>query len=74
MKNLLKSMFFKLSYNLAMRKIANKIFMYFPKLKSKLLYLRDSSYTPTDKVQNVYTSDFLINITKEIETKKSMGQ
>jgi hypothetical protein len=66
-------MFFKLSYNLTLRKIANKIFVYFPKLKSKLVYLRDSSYTPVDKVQKEYSSDFLINIKAEIEKKKSLG-
>ncbi|MEA1892776.1 MAG: hypothetical protein U9N33_08700 [Campylobacterota bacterium] len=74
MKNILKSLFFKLSYNLKMRKFANKIFVYFPKLKSKLVELRDSSYTQPNEEKPRYTSDFLDTIKKEIEDKKSVGQ
>jgi len=73
MKNILKSLFFKLSYNLALRKLAKRIFVYFPKLKSKLIDLRDSSYTHTKKEKLIYKSDFLNTIKKEIEDKKTKG-
>jgi len=72
MKNMLKGIFFKLSYNTTLRKIAKKIFTYFPKLKSKLVELRDSSYTGPKVKKALYKSDFLTAIKKEIETKKEM--
>jgi len=69
MKNILKGIFFKLSYNLTLRKMANKIFKYFPTLKLKLVKMRDSSYSPTIKEKPVYKSDFLQKIKTEIEQK-----
>jgi len=74
MKNILKGIFFKLSYNLKMRKVANKIFVYFPKLKTKLVGIRDSSYTPKYKEKIIFTSDFLLAIKKEIEDQKDMDK
>jgi len=74
MKTILKSIFFKLSYNLALRKIANKIFVYFPTLKSKLIELRDNSYSPTITQKPVYESDFLDTIKKEIEEQREKGK
>ncbi|MCF6331015.1 MAG: hypothetical protein L3I99_05650 [Sulfurimonas sp.] len=73
MKNILKSLFFKLSYNITLRKLAKKIFVYFPILKSKLINLRDNSYTHTKKEKQVYKSDFLSTIKEEIEDKKTKG-
>lgn len=73
MKNILKSLFFKLSYNATLRKLAKRIFIYFPKLKTKLINLRDSSHTPTNKEKQIYKSDFLSTIKKEIEDKKIKG-
>jgi len=70
MKNILKSLFFKLSYNVTLRKIAKKIFVYFPKLKSKLIDLRDSSYTAKTKEKIIYKNNFLTSIKEEIENKK----
>ena len=69
MKNVLKSIFFKLSYNLTLRRYANKVFVCFPTLKSKLVAIRDSSYSPTITNKPVYESDFLDAIKKEIESK-----
>lgn len=74
MKNILKSIFFKLSYNLTLRKIANKIFVYFPRLKSKLIDLRDNSYSPSSTKKPIYESDFLTTIKKEIEEQRDKGQ
>jgi len=73
MKNILKSLFFKLSYNTTLRKIAKRIFVYFPKLKSQLINLRDNSYTHTNKEKPIYKSDFLNIIKNEIENKKAKG-
>ena len=73
MKNILKSIFFKLSYNLTLRRYANKIFVYFPLLKTKLVAIRDSSYSPTITQKPVYKSDFLNTIKKEIEEKAIQG-
>lgn len=73
MKNILKSIFFKLSYNLTLRRYANKIFVYFPTLKVKLVAIRDSSYSPTITQKPVYQSDFLETIKKEIEEKVKQG-
>ncbi|XOB61329.1 hypothetical protein ACMC56_12030 [Campylobacterota bacterium DY0563] len=67
MKNYLKSIFFKLSYNESLRLIARKIFVYFPNLKMKLKDLRDNSYIPKKIEKKEYSSDFLFNIKKEIE-------
>jgi len=72
MKNILKSIFFKLSYNITLRKIASKVFVYFPTLKSKLMELRDSSYSPSKEKKIKYESDFLNTIKKEIENKKAV--
>lgn len=74
MKNILKAMFFKLSYNLTLRKIANKIFYYFPRLKTKLVAIRDSSYVPKYKEKIIFTSDFLLTIKKDIEDTKNMDK
>ena len=74
MKNIFKSIFFALSYNLALRKIANKIFVYFPTLKSKLVDLRDNSYSPTVTQKPIYESDFLNAIKKEIEDQREQGK
>jgi hypothetical protein len=74
MKNILKGIFFKLSYNLTLRKIANKIFVYFPTMKSKLVALRDSSYSPKEMVKPVYESDFLDTIKQEIEEQREKGE
>ena len=73
MKNIFKSIFFKLSYNFTLRKIANKIFVYFPTLKSKLINLRDNSYSPTITKKPIYESDFLLTIKKEIEEQREKG-
>ena len=73
MKNILKSIFFKLSYNLTLRRYANKIFVYFPTLKVKLVAIRDSSYSPTITQKPVYKSDFLDTIKKELEKKAKKG-
>ncbi len=73
MKNILKSIFFKLSYNLTIRRYANKIFVYFPSLKVKLVAIRDSSYSPTITKKPVYKSDFLDTIKQEIEEKAKQG-
>lgn len=74
MKNILKAIFFKLSYNLTLRKMANKIFAYFPKAKTKLIAIRDSSYSPKYKEKIIFTSDFLITIKKEIEERKDIDK
>ena len=74
MKNVLKSIFFKLSYNLVLRKLANKIFVYFPSLKVKLVALRDNSYSPTISSKPVYESDFLDTIKKEIKDQAMQGK
>jgi len=73
MKNILKSIFFKLSYNMTLRRYANKIFVYFPLLKVKLVAIRDSSYSPTITEKPVYKSDFLETIKQEIEEKAKQG-
>ena len=70
MNNLLKTIFFKLSYNLTLRKFANIIFKYFPKLKLKLIKLRDSSTNKNLEQSVYYDSNVLHNIKKEIETKR----
>lgn len=71
MSNILKSIFFKLSYNLMFRKIAKKVFVYFPKLKYKLIKLRDSGYSAKSNPKK-YTNknDFLESIKLEIESIK----
>jgi hypothetical protein len=74
MKNILKSIFFKLSYNTTLRRIAKRIFVYFPTLKSKLIDLRDNSYTQTTIEKPIYKSDFLVTIKKEIEDKREKGK
>jgi len=70
MRNTIKSIFFKLSYNTTLRKIAKRIFVYFPNLKHKIIEFRDSSYTPSKVKKTLYTSDFLNTIKKEIENKR----
>ncbi len=67
MKNYLKSLFFKLSYNETLRKIAKKIFVYFPNLKVKLKDIRDNSYVPKTKQKQHYSSDLLTSIKEEVE-------
>jgi len=73
MKNILKSIFFKLSYNLTLRRYANKFFVYFPNVKVKLVAIRDSSYSPSITQKTVYKSDFLETIKQEIEEKAKEG-
>lgn len=67
MKNYLKTIFFKLSYNETLRAIAVKIFVYFPHLKLKLKDLRDNSFVPIKTKKQKFTSNFLFDIKKEIE-------
>jgi len=67
MKNYIKTIFFKLSYNKILRSIAVKIFVYFPHLKLKLKDLRDNSYISTNIQKQNYSTDFLFTIKKEIE-------
>lgn len=73
MKNILKSIFFKLSYNLTLRRYANKFFVYFPNVKVKLVAIRDSSYSPSITQKPVYKSNFLETIKQEIEEKAKEG-
>lgn len=73
MKTIFKSIFLKVSYNPTIKKVANKVFIYFPKLKTQLLALRDSSYMITPK-KNIYMNDFLETIKKEVEDKKGIGK
>lgn len=70
MNNNLKTIFFKLSYNQTLRKTTKKLFVYFPVLKSKLMDLRDNSYTKTTKEKQKYEGKFLNSIKKEIEEKR----
>lgn len=67
MRNYIKAIFFKLSYNKLLRSIAAKIFVYFPHLKLKLKDLRDNSSISINVKKQNYASDLLFNITKEIE-------
>jgi len=67
MRDFFKSIFFKVSYNLTLRKYANKFFVYFPSLKAKLVKIRDSSYSPNISEKQIYKSDFLESIKREIE-------
>ncbi|MDD2449899.1 MAG: hypothetical protein PHS42_07840 [Sulfurimonas sp.] len=70
MKNILKSIIFKLSYNPTIKKIANKIFIYFPSLKVYLLNARANTYIKSKKITQIYKSNFLESIKKEIEAKR----
>ncbi len=72
-KNILKSIFFKLSYNLTLRRYANKFFVYFPNIKVKLVAIRDSSYSPSITQKTIYKSNFLKTIKQEIEQKAKQG-
>jgi hypothetical protein len=56
-----------LSYNETLRKIARKIFVYFPNLKVKLKDIRDNSYVPKKTQKQYYSSDLLTSIKEEVE-------
>jgi hypothetical protein len=71
LRDLLKAIIFKLSYNNQLRKIAKKIFVYLPGLKTFLIDIRDNSYVKKEKKIVSYESDFLSQIKKEIEEKKN---
>jgi hypothetical protein len=71
--NILKSIFLKLSYNPILKKIAKRIFVYFPTLKVYLIDLRSNAYMKSKKVTQIYKSDFLEAVKKEIEAKRLEG-
>ena len=73
MKNILKGLLFKLSNNTKLKNFAKKILIHFPKLKAKLVDLRDNSYTPSTKKPKYYKSNFLDAIKTEIQNHKKTG-
>lgn len=70
----LKAFLFKLSYNPHLRKIAKKIFVYFPSLKQKLITLRDNGYARPD-AEVIYDSYLLEKIEKDVlDAKKEFSR
>lgn len=72
MKNKLLAILFKLSYNNSLRKLAKKIFIYFPKLKGKIKRLLNSGTISSPNNNLAYKDDFILAIKEEIEQKRGI--
>ena len=71
MKNILLTLFFKLSYNKTLLTIAKKFFVHFPSLKHKLISLRDRGYTSAPQPTSYKTKNhFLDSIKQEVQNHK----
>ncbi|MEA2018425.1 MAG: hypothetical protein U9N59_08245, partial [Campylobacterota bacterium] len=56
--------------NHILRKIAKRVFVYFPTLKLKLIELRDGGYVQASSKQYINKNNFLDFIKKDIESKR----
>jgi len=68
--NILKSIIFKLSQILILRKIASKLFIKFPMLKQIISNILNHQNTKESSNHKIYSGDILQNIKKDIEQKR----
>jgi len=75
-RSVLKSVVVKFSNSDAMVKLAKKILIYFPSLKSKLIRVRDNAHivVDEDKIDTIYEDNFLDKIKNEIELNKKKNE